>query len=288
MDKITKVKSEEILKIRKKTRHLSSTYIDHPKSRKSLIPDPKNPLLPMLNPSFKPSDTFSQHPLQRTPEKLISKFNRIFDKKLEEKLKNLDKTDDFSQLKAHLEIFEKIISVDSFGHILDKIRIKLVNHINKLGFKDEPESKIQKIYENEIGKLRETLKDFEISKKSVEAKLKQLSMENIELLNLVDKLTEENNLFKDFKKNIKIVDGVPDAMPIIKELRTKTTMLDTIDKKNKGLMKKERYLIALIRALKEKGMNPNDLVKSHIERRSSSDSMNMSRMSMGSEISRLS
>lgn len=291
MDKITKVKSEEFLKVRKKARHLSTINLDYSKNRKNLLSDPKTPILPMLNPSFKPSETNTQHPQPhlKTPEKYISKFSRIFDNKLEEKLKNLDKSDDFSILKAHLEIFEKIISVDSFGHILDKIRIKLVNYINKVAVKDEPESKIQKIYENEIEKLKEMIKDFELSKKSVESKLKKLSMENIELLNLVDKLTEENSLFKDFKKNIKIVDGVPDPMPIIKELRTKTTMLDSIDKKNKGLMKKERYLIALVRALKEKGMNPNEMVgRNNLERRSSTDSMNLSRMSIGSEISRLS
>lgn len=293
-----RVKSEEVIKIRKGKRNLSSINFEYTKSRKSQISGLKTPILPMLNPSFKStekfSDTYNQsslhpHPIQKTPDKLISKFNRIFDKKLEERLKNIEKSDEKQIIKVYLELFEKIIAVDAFGSILEKIRMKLVNFINKLATKDEPELALQKLYDQDIGKYKEMLKDLENSKKSVEAKLKKLSLENIELLNTVEKLKDEIVLLKDFKKNVKIVDGVPDAMPILKELRTKTTMLDSIDKKNKVLMKKERYLMALIRALKEKGMNPNELVgMGNIERRSSSDSMNISRISIGSELSRLS
>lgn len=293
-----KVKSEEILKIRKGKRNLSTINFDYTKSRKSYIPDLKTPVLPMLNPTFKStekfSDTYNQsslhpHPHQKTPDKLVMKFNRIFEKKLEERLKSIEKGDEKQIIKVYLELFEKIIAVDAFGSILEKIRMKIVNFINKLATKDEPELNIQKLYDQDIEKYKDTLKTLENSKKSVEAKLKKLSFENIELLNSVEKLKDEIVLLKDFKKNVKIVDGVPDAMPILKELRTKTTMLDSIDKKNKVLMKKERYLVALIKALKEKGMNPNELVKmSNIERRSSSDSMNISRISMGSELSRLS
>jgi hypothetical protein len=296
MEKSASIKQDLKFKRRKQVRHLSSINFDNTKPKLLKAQDKKH-LLPLIGThqvATSPIDKLEIHlnssmknPLFRQSDEHFSKLNKIFEKKLDEKLKIFNKNDDLLILKAHLEVLEKIIKVDYFGSILEKIYSKILDFISTSSGK--PDLLVDELSKDmELSHLKDQIKDLESCKKSIEQKLKKLSIENIDLLSKLDKLEEENLLLKDYKKSIKIIDGVPDTLPILKELRTKTTILDSLDRKNKDLLKKEKYLNILIKAVKERGLNPRDLVHSFNDRRSSSDSINLSRMSIGSEMSRLS
>ena len=292
MEKSLSIKQDVKFKRRKQVRNLSSINLDQSKGNLKNIKD-KQHLLPIIKShqaSFEKPDkclnVSMKNPLFRNPDDYYLKLNKMFEKKLDEKVRTIPKTNEAVLVQAHLEILKKIIKIDYFGSVLEKIHSKIAAFVNQHTRQDT--SFTETSQENELNRLKDLIKEFEVSKKSVDQKLKKLSIENIDLLDKIDKLEEENLLLKDYKKNIKIIDGVPDTMPILKELRTKTTILDSLDKKNKDLSKKEKMFNILIRALKEKGMNPRDIIHSFNDRRSSTDSMNLSRMSFCSEVSRLS
>lgn len=292
MEKTLSIKQDVKFKRRKQVRNLSSINLDQHKGNLQKNKD-KQHHLPIINShqaSFEKSEkclnVSMKNPLFRNADDHYLKLNKMYEKKLDEKIRTIPKNNEVVLIQAHLEILKKIIKIDYFGSVLEKIHLKIASFFNQYTRQDT--SFTETSQENEVNRLKEIIKELELSKKSVDQKLKKLSIENIDLLDKIDKLEEENLLLKDYKKNIKIIDGVPDTMPILKELRTKTTILDSLDKKNKDLSKKEKMFNILIRALKEKGMNARDLIHSFNDRRSSTDSMNLSRMSFCSEVSRLS
>lgn len=231
--------------------------------------------------SLKKSDSLKK--TLKVPIVDSTNLSKYFEVKIEEKLKSLKTKDEVQVLSIYLNIFEKIIAIDTYGPVLEKIRIKIVEALNKdFSFKENADMKQIMNYQNEISHLKENIKDIEIMRKSLEAKLKKLSTENIELLNENAKLEEENNFWKDYKKNIKVVDGMPDTVPLIKELRSKNSMIDGLDKKNRELIVKEKKLSKVIKMLKEKGVNVYEILGKQKDRRNSADSFNISKMSINS------
>lgn len=231
--------------------------------------------------SLKKSDSLKK--TLKVPIVDSTNLSKYFEVKIEEKLKSLKTKDEVQVLSIYLNIFEKIIAIDTYGPVLEKIRIKIVEALNKdFSFKENADMKQIMNYQNEISHLKENIKDIEIMRKSLEAKLKKLSTENIELLNENAKLEEENNFWKDYKKNIKVVDGMPDTVPLIKELRSKNSMIDGLDKKNRELIVKEKKLSKVIKVLKEKGVNVYEILGKQKDRRNSADSFNISKMSINS------
>ena len=119
---------------------------------------------------------------------------KFLESKLNDKLKNVE-DDESSILRVYLEIFEKIISIDLFGSILDKIRRKIIYSFNNnINIEENEQEKKIKFYQEENKKLKQQLLESESINKNLEAKLKKLSVDNINLYNDFLKIEEENNI----------------------------------------------------------------------------------------------
>jgi hypothetical protein len=214
------------------------------------------------------------------PENESLRVSRFFEMRLEEKLKSAKNLDKKTIISIHLEILEKIIAVDVFGPVLERIRSVLVEALNSdFTFKENIEEKSIKQFQKEIIDMKAYAAECEGVKKGLEGKLKRLSLENIELLRVNEKLEEENLLWRDFKKNIKLSDGIPDTLPLIKELKNRNSMIDAQDKRIKTLQSKEKKLSVVLKVLRMKKININEMIASTKDRRGSSDSLNISAMS---------
>lgn len=178
-----------------------------------------------------------------------------------------------------MSVFEKIIVVGTYCPVLEKIRLKIAEALNKdFSFKENKLMKQIVNYKNEIDFLKENIKDSENNRKSLEKKLKKLSTENIDFFNENAKLQEENGFWKDYKRNIKLVDRVLDSVPLVKELRTKNSMVDGLDRKHKEFVVKEKKLKKIVKILKEKGINLYKIIGKPNDNKSFKDSMNLSRL----------
>ena len=125
------------------------------------------------------------------------KFNicKIFESKISEKLKLINPNDEKKVLMVYLEILEKIISIDPYKPVLEKIKEKIYQALNKdFPFKGNPENKQLEVYTQEIFHLKSMVAEYKNHKISLETKLEKLSLENIQLLNENSKLLEEKSL----------------------------------------------------------------------------------------------
>lgn len=206
---------------------------------------------------------------------------KFIESKLKQKLENINNNDHETIFKAHLDILENIISIDPYGPVLEKIRVKIMENLNA---EKEPKNKFDsqsmQDLQEKFEKLKENFINCESAKKSLEAKLKKLSIENIQISKNLEFVIEENNLWKEFKKTVKLVDGTPDFMPLLKELKYKSAVIESLDKKLKDLQIRDRKQSGVLKLVKEKGVNLNELISNYRDRRSSSDSFNISRFEM--------
>ena len=206
---------------------------------------------------------------------------KFIESKLQDKLRNVDEADERTILKVYLEIFEAVITVDIYGPVLEKIRQKIVSVIEKgIQLKEEYDEQNLRNYFEENTKICQTLTDVENSKKSLEMKLKKLSLENIEITNELKKALEENSIWREFKKTVKLTEGTPDFIPLVKESKRKSSIIDSLNKRIKDMQFRERKYTGIIKLVKESGININELILNHRDRKSSSDSLNLSRLEM--------
>lgn len=291
MDKSISIKHNTKLKRRKHVRDLSSINLNNQIENIHKTQD-KQHLLPIINSrqvSLKKIDKYlnvsMKNPLFKNSDDQYLKLNRIFQRNLYEKIRDIPKNNEDLLIQAHLQVLKEIIKIDVFGSILEKIYLQITSFISHISRQETSFTGLTQ--EIEVNHLKDQIKNLELSKKSIDQKLKKLSIENIDLLLKIDNLEEENLLLKDYKKNIKIIDGVPDTTPILKELRSKSTILDSLSKKQKVLSKKEKILNLLIKALKEKGLKARDLLNSYSNEHNSNDSINLSQISFYSNASHL-
>lgn len=226
--------------------------------------------LPVIRVNSKVSNKFQGKSLNKSSSLIAKSFQgnldsmritKIFESNLKNKLQFTDTNDDRAILKVYLEVFQKIISIDPYGVILEKIREKILEAFEKNSyFNDNTEVKNLKAFKKEIEMLKQKISDQDTIQKSMEKKMKTLSVENIELLNQIKTLEEQKNTFKDFRKYINFVDGTPDIIPVLKQIKHKNTIIESLEKKFKTLQSKEKKLSSVITVLKKAGIKINEII----------------------------
>ena len=201
---------------------------------------------------------------QNSFDNKLTNISSYFESKIHSKLKDIENQDS-DNLESYLEIFQQIITVDIFGPILEKIRQKIIDYINK-NFFNMKENELKKNldnFQNENLKLKTKIAENERINKLLELKLKKLSNENIYIYQHYLKIEEENRNLQEFKNSVKVIDGCPDFTSLKNEISLKDDLIKSLNKKAKSLKRKQANIL---KVLKESNINVNEIVFNNRER----------------------
>ncbi|CAG9313907.1 unnamed protein product [Blepharisma stoltei] len=211
--------------------------------------------LPMINQSLSPisrdnKDISWDLVLDNT------KFDKIL-RDFKEKLKSISEKPKIFALKIYFETFEEVLLLLPGLQILREIKDGLRNIL-----KEESSVSDNIEFEKKAKLLEIKVEEYKKYKAEIDKKLKILSNENIELINQIEKLKKENDVFLGNTEGMKSQNYLN---MLLEESKRKGETIKILNAENYELRKKDAKLMKMIEFARNKGTTYNFSKKSSIK-----------------------